>query len=327
MNDDIRYFSAMFTVAALLYDDVRAFDYAVIVEVWGMDRTDSGVPPFELRLCAAGRRPVRMYPGAQVRPTRGLDGLTGADLVLVPGRDRPFDPVPPPVLTALRRAHRAGTVIAALCSGAFVLAAAGLLDGRRAVTHWRLTERLVADHPAVRVEPGALFVEDRGIWTAAGTAGGIDLCLELLRRAHGAEVANAVARRMVTAAHRDGGQAQFVERPVPQAATVGSAVAQTMEWARRHLGEPLTVTELARHARSAPRTFVRHFTALTGTTPGRWLIRQRVAEAQRLLETTELTVDQVAERCGFGTPAMLRRHFARLVGTSPAAYRRTFAHA
>ncbi len=316
----------MFTIAAVLYDDVRAFDFAVISEVWGMDRAESGVPPFELRRCSAGARPVRMFPGARIDATHDLDGLEGADLVVVPGRDAPFDPVRPEVLDALRRAHENGTPIGSLCAGAFVLAAAGLLDGRRAVTHWLLADRLGADHPEVTVEPDVLFLHDRGIWTAAGTVGGVDLCLELVRRAHGAGVANTIARRMVTAAHRDGGQAQFVERPVPAAATAQSALSATLDWARGHLDQPLTVIELARHARSAPRTFARHFAAVTGTTPAQWLIRQRVAEAQRLLETTELSVDQIAGRCGFGAATMLRRHFTRLVGTTPTTYRRTFSH-
>lgn len=319
------YFSAMFTVATLLYDDVRIFDYAAICEIFGVDRTDHGVPPFELRLCAADARSVRMFPAAQVTPTHDLDGFTGADLILVPGRDLPFDPVRPEALEALRLAHAKGTPIGSLCSGAFILAAAGLLDGRRAVTHWQLTDRLAENHPQVIVQPDVLFTEDRGIWTAAGTASGVDLCLELVRRNLGAVVANIIARNMVTAAHRDGGQAQFVERPVPDVATAQSEISATLEWARNNLDRSLDVAELARHARSAPRTFARHFVAVTGTTPAQWLIRQRVAEAQRLLETTDLTVDQIASRCGFGAATMLRRHFIRFVGTPPTVYRRTFA--
>ncbi|WP_424529639.1 GlxA family transcriptional regulator [Sphaerisporangium viridialbum] len=316
----------MRTVATLIYDDMRAFDYAVIAEVWGMDRTDGGVPAFELRRCSADGRPVRMHPGALVEATHGLDGLAGADLIVAPGREDPFAPVPSEVAEALRAARATGKTIASLCAGAFVLAAAGILDGRRAVTHWRLTERLALDHPDTVVVPDVLFMEDDGVWTAAGTVGGVDLCLELVRRAHGAAVANTIARRMVTAAHRDGGQAQFVERPVPQAVGAQSVITTTLEWALGHLDRPLTVTDLARHARTAPRTFARNFAALTGTTPAQWLIRQRVTEAQRLLETTDLSVEQVATRCGFGTATMLRRHFSRVVGTAPSRYRRTFAH-
>ena len=321
----MRYFSAMRTVAILLYDDMRAFDYAVVAEVWGEDRTGDGVPGFELRRCSAGALPVRMYPGACVSATHDLSGVAGADLIVVPGREPPFGPVPVPIAACLRQAYAAGTTIASLCSGAVVLAEAGVLDGRRAVTHWRLADRLARDHPEVTVEPEALFTEDSGVWTAAGTASGLDLCLELVRRAHGASVANVLARRMVTAAHRDGGQAQFIDRPLPQARG-GSTIAATLEWAREHLDRPLTVPDLARHARTTPRTFARTFAASTGTTPAQWLIRQRVAEAQRLLESTDLPVEQVAARCGFGTATMLRRHFARLVGTAPGRYRRTFTH-
>jgi len=297
----------------------------VIAEVWGEDRTDGGVPAFALRRCSPGGRPVRMHPGALVEATHDLTGLTGADLVVAPGRHEPFAPVPREVTAALRDAHTTGVTIASLCSGAVVLAAAGILDGRRAVTHWRLTERLARDHPAVTVEPDVLFAEDGGVWTAAGTVGGVDLCLELVRRAHGAAVANTIARRMVSAAHREGGQAQFIERPLPRGGGRPS-IAATLEWARDHLDQPLTVTDLARRSRTAPRTFARAFTASVGTTPGQWLIRQRVTEAQRLLETTDLPVERVASRCGFGTPTMLRRHFTRIVGTSPSRYRRAFAH-
>jgi transcriptional regulator GlxA family with amidase domain len=316
----------MRTVAVILYDGMRAFDYAVIAEVWDDDRTDSGVPAFELRRCSADGRTVRMHPSALVEATHDLTGLDGVDLVLVPGREPPFAPVSPQVIRSLRRAYAAGVTIASLCSGAVVLAEAGVLAGRRAVTHWRLVERLAYEHPEVTVEPDALFVEDGGVWTAAGTVGGVDLCLELVRRAHGAAVANILARRMVTAAHRDGGQAQFIQRPLPKDTGGRASITATLAWARERLDRPLTVADLARHARTAPRTFARDFAASTGTTPAQWLIRERVAEAQRLLETTGLTVEQVAVRCGFGTATMLRRHFARLVGTPPSHYRRTFAH-
>lgn len=322
----MRYISAMRTVAVLIHDDMRAFDYAVIAEVWGMDRTDSGVPAFELRRCSAGGRPVRMYPGALVEATHDLGGLDGADLVVVPGREDPFAPVAAETAEALRGARANGTEIASMCAGAFVLARSGILDGRRAVTHWRHTDRLARDHPYVIVLPDVLYTHDDGVWTGAGTAGGIDLCLELVRRAHGAAVANTIARRMVTPAHRDGGQVQFVDRPVEPVPDGVTGIATTMEWARRHLDLPLTVTGLAHHAHTAPRTFARRFVALTGTTPAQWLIGQRVDEARRLLETTDLPIEQVAARCGFGTATMLRRHFSRHVGTPPGRYRDTFSH-
>ncbi|GAB3990268.1 helix-turn-helix domain-containing protein [Actinoallomurus acanthiterrae] len=311
----------MRTVGVVLCDGIRPFDYGVITEVWGVSRP--ACPGFELWRC--GEAPVAVQHGVTITPDHPLTALTECDLVVVPGRVDALAPVSGAVLDALRAAHEAGVPIASLCAGAFVLGAAGLLDGRRAVTHWALTDALAERYPAARVRPDVLFAEDGGIWTSAGTAAGIDLCLHLVRQACGAAVANSIARRMVTAAHREGGQAQFVEHPVPVAATAQSAVADTLEWARHHLAEPLSVADLARRSGTAPRTFARHFTQLTGTTPAHWLIRQRVAEAQRLLETTDLAVEQVAARTGFGTATMLRRHFARVVGVPPTSYRRTFA--
>ncbi|MFL6140722.1 MAG: GlxA family transcriptional regulator [Labedaea sp.] len=309
----------MFTVGLLLLDDIRAFDFAVAGEVWGMDRSDMGLEPFELRRC--GSAAVRMFPGATVVPTHGLDGLLEASLVIVPGREE-FAPVPPEVVAVLRAVYAAGTPIAALCSAAFVLAEAGLLDGRRAVTHWQFTDDLAAQYPAVAVCPSALFIEDGGIWTAAGTAGGVDLCLELVRHFQGAATANVIARDMVTAPHRVGDQAQFIHRPL---ATSPSGISGTLQWAQQHLHRPLTVADLARHARTTPRTFARHFTATTGTTPAQWLTAQRITETRRLLETTGLSIDQIASRCGFSTATMLRRHFARQVGTTPTSYRQAFS--
>ena len=209
-----------------------------------------------------------------------------------------------------------------ICTGAFALAAAGLLDGRRATTHWRYAARLAAMFPAVTVDPDVLFVDEGDVLTSAGVAAGIDLCLHIVRADFGAEVANAIARRIVVAPHRDGGQRQFIQRPLP--ADGGQGLGETREWMLQRLQAPLTVDAMARHARYSPRTFARRFQAETGTTPMQWLIRQRVVEAQRLLEHTSLGVDAVAARSGLGTAAALRKHFARCVGTSPSAYRRAF---
>ena len=319
-----RYFSAMRTVSVVAYDGMRAFDYGVVAEVWGVDRTASGAPAFELRRCAAEYQRVRMEPGAEIGPTHGLDGLRGADLIVVLGRVDPYAEVPERLAASLRDAHAQGVPIAALCTGAFTLGAAGLLDGRRATTHWLHAGRLAECCPTATVEPDVLFVEDCGVWTSAGTAGGIDLCLHLVRRAHGAQVAGAIARRMVTAAHREGGQAQFIERPVPAASSPESVVAATLEWATTNLHRQVTVDELARRANMATRTYARHFRVQTGTTPGRWLIRQRLAEAQRLLECTDMSMEQIAHACGFGSATPLRRQFAQVVGSSPSNYRRTF---
>ncbi|AXK36656.1 helix-turn-helix domain-containing protein [Streptomyces armeniacus] len=322
----------MRTVAMLAFPGVRAFDIAVITEVWGVDRTDragavpGSVPAFELRRCGERREPVPVHGGLTLTPDRSLTWLTKADLVVVPGLD---DHGPPaePVLAALRRAHHAGIPIAALCGGAFTLAQAGLLDGRRAVTHWGLTAQLAAEHPAVHVDSNALFIEDGNIWTSAGTAAGIDLCLHLVRTSHGAEAAATIARAMVTAPFRTGTQAQFIEQPTPAVDRDADALASVRERAQRHLAEPITVADLAAWAGMSPRTFARHFTATTGTTPSRWLLAQRLATAQRLLERTDLAMPEVARRAGFGSEVTMRQHFASQLSTSPRAYRAAFSTA
>src|SRR5439155_24609056 len=227
------------------------------------------------------------------------------------------------LLVELRRAHARGARLVSVCTGAFTLAAAGLLDGRRATTHWMHADELARRYPKVEVDPGVLYVDDGDILTSAGTAAGIDLCLHIVRLDFGAEIANYVARRMVVPPHRDGGQAQFVADPVPDLAPE-DPFAPTLVWVMEHLHEPLVVDDLARRSAMSPRTFARRFRAVTGTTPHQWLLRQRVLLAQRLLETTDDPVERVAERCGFGSAAALRQQFQRVVRTSPLAYRRTF---
>ncbi|WP_049561791.1 GlxA family transcriptional regulator [Nonomuraea sp. SBT364] len=316
----------MRSVALLLHDEMSVLDYSVVCWVWGADRSHAGVPRFDLRLCSIDGAPVTMEPAALVRPTHTLDGLDDADLIVIPGAGIPREPLDGRLVEALHAAAGRGAEIAALCSGAFVLAAAGLLDGRRATTHWLLTAQLAEAHPGITVDPGALFVADGGIWTSAGATAGIDLCLHLVRLAHGVNVANVIARHLVAAGHRDGGQAQFVARPVPATNSAAPDIAATQAWALDRLDQPLTVAELAAHARTSPRTFARHFADYTGTTPAQWLLRARIARAQQLLESTTLPIDQVAARCGFGVTALLRRHFSRLIGTSPGRYRRLHGH-
>ncbi|GHF75898.1 AraC family transcriptional regulator [Streptomyces mashuensis] len=324
-------------IALVAFPGIRAFDVAVITEVWGIDRTDRGAPAFELRRCGPDARPVAMPGGLTLVTDRDLEWLENADLVVVPGVDDHLAAVPEAVLTALRRAHEVGTPVASLCGGAFVLAQAGLLDGRRAVTHWNLTTLLAAAHPSVDVVADALFVEDGGIWTAAGVAAGIDLCLHLVRTAHGAEAAATIARAMVTAPFRTGTQAQFIEHPATAARVSRAAggasdlststshvLAAVREQALRRLSEPLSVADLARWAGMSPRSFARHFTAGTGTTPIRWLLDQRIAAAQQLLERTALPMPEIARRCGFGSEVTMRQHFAARLATSPRDYRRAF---
>jgi transcriptional regulator GlxA family with amidase domain len=303
-------------VAALVVNEVVAFDLAIPAQVFGREPD-----LYDWAVCAPEAGPVPAETGFDVLVPHGLAALKQADTIIVPGIGDNAWPLPPEPLAALREAKGRGARVASICTGAFVLAAAGLLDGRRAATHWRYAGLLAREFPAVQVDADVLYVDDGDVLTSAGVAAGIDLCLHMVRRDHGAEVANAIARRIVVAAHRDGGQAQFVERPLP---AEDGGLAGTREWMEERLDETLTVEAMARHAACSPRSFARRFRAETGTTPLQWLIGRRVAEAQRLLEGTELPIEQVATRSGFGTAAALRQHFGRALSTSPSAYRRVF---
>ena len=319
-----RYISAMERIAVLAFADVPIFELAIPCEVFGIDRTADGVPRFDIRVVAACAGPLVATTGLTVHTPWTLEDLAAVDLVIVPGWEPGITRRPPePALAALRAAHERGARVVSFCSGAFVLAAAGLLDGRTATTHWKWADELAAAYPALDVRADVLYVGEEPIWTSAGTAAGIDLCLHLVRLDHGAEVANTIARRMVVSPHRTGGQAQFVDLPVPPSCA-GEDIGVTLAWAEANLAEAITVDQLARHAAMSPRTFARRFVAATGTTPLQWLNRQRVIAAQRLLETTDLNVDRVAEAAGLGTAANLRLRFRDELGVSPHAYRETF---
>ena len=311
-------------VVTLVGPHVAMFELSVACEVFGLDRSYLVDPWYQHRVAAAVAGEHVSPEGVRVETPYGLDELEQADTVVIPARLFAADDPPPEVVVALRAAHARGARMLSMCTGAFVLAAAGLLDGRPATTHWMWARELADRHPEVRIDPKVLYVDGGdGIFTSAGTAAGIDLLLHIVRLDHGAEVANAVARRMVVPPHRDGGQAQFVDLPVPE--TDGDEpLAGVLGWMLEHVGEDLSVEQLARRARTSPRTFARRFRASTGTTPHQWLLRQRVLLAQQLLETTDEPVEWVAQRSGFGSAAALRQHFSRTVSSSPAAYRRTF---
>ena len=311
------------TVAAVIAHGVAPFELAVGCEVFGIDRPELADPWYRFVVCAAEPPPIRTSVGFTIDTPYGLDEVCRADTVILPAWTPSDRELPPGLAEALRTAHRRGARILSVCTGAFALAATGLLDGRRATTHWMYAEKLAERYPSIDVDPKVLYVDEGDVMTSAGTAAGIDLCLHIVRQDHGAEVANAVARRMVVPPHRDGGQAQFVEAPVP-AGTGDDPLAATLGWMQEHLDRQLSVDGLARRAHMSPRTFARRFRAATGTTPHQWLLGQRVLLAARLLETTDEPVELVAQRCGMGSAANLRVHFSRVVGTSPLAYRRTF---
>lgn len=310
------------TVVALALPGAAPFELAVACEAFGIDRSDLASPWYRFRVAGVRAGRVPFDAGFDIHTPYGLEALDDADLVVVPAA---YKGGPPPrrLLDALRAAHARGARVMSFCTGAFVLAAAGLLDGRRATTHWAWAEELALEYPAIHVNPRVLYIDEGDVLTSAGTAAGIDLCLHVIRGDYGAEVANAVARRMVVPPHRDGGQAQYVDAPVPITED-DDPIGRTLGWMLEHLDESMAVDQLAARSHMSPRTFARRFRAVTGTTPHQWLLGQRVLLAQRLLETTDEPIELIASRCGFGTAANLRHHFGREVATSPLAYRRTF---
>jgi transcriptional regulator GlxA family with amidase domain len=311
------------SVAVLAYEGVSTFGLGVTAEIFGCDRSAEGLPSYDYAVAAAVPAVIRTDVGLPIVVEAGLDRLSAADLGIVVCWDQ-TDVLPPAsVLEALRAITERGGRVLSQCTGAFVLAAAGLLDGRRATTHWKWADELAGRYPAVDVDPDVLYVADGPMITSAGTAAGIDACLHLVRLEHGAAVANAVARRMVVPPHRDGGQAQYVPVLVNEMEDPAN-LAALQQWTLQHLREPISVDDLAARALMSPRNFARQFAARTGTTPHQWLIGQRLNRAQELLEHTSDGIERVAVECGL-TPLMLRRHFARRYGTTPQAYRRTFS--
>ena len=305
-------------VVALVYDGLCTFEFAIAVEVFALPRPELKADWYRFSVCPVDDGPLRATGGVRIT---GKGTLRNAGTIVIPGwRDHAGLP-PRPLLDALRRAHERGARLLSICSGVFVLAAAGLLDGKRATTHWRYVDELRARYPRIEVEPDVLYIDEGSVLTSAGSAAGIDLCLHVVRRDYGAEIANQVARRLVVPPHRDGGQSQYVQAPM----RAPEGLAPVMEWALRRLHTPLAVADLARRANMSDRTFARRFVDETGTTPHKWLTHQRLIAAQRRLETTRDSIDEVAQAAGFDTVETLRHHFRRAFGTTPTSYRRRFA--
>ena len=312
----------MHTVAAVIDQGALTFDFAVPCEVFGLDRSDIVDPWYEFLVVAAADRRVRTQTGFFIDAPHGLAELERADTIVVPGWSDPDDEPSDALKAALVAAHDRGARIASVCTGAFVLGAAGLLDGRRATTHWMYADRLRRRYPRVRVDADVLYVSDGRVFTSAGTTAGIDLCLHLVALDHGVDVAATVARRLVMPLFRSGGQAQYVDEPVVSAS--GAGVGDLLDWARANLASGVSVDDLARHGAMSPRTLTRRFRASIGMPPGEWLQRERLRLAQRLLESTDDPVDAVARRAGYDSATTMRAQFATRIHTSPRSYRRTF---
>jgi AraC family transcriptional activator FtrA len=308
-------------VAILAYDRLCTFEFGCAVELFALERPELEVSWYSYAVCAVEAGPLRAAGGLALQVPHGLDAIEAADTIVIPGWRDPAEAPPPPLMEALRRAHARGARLCSICSGAFVLAHAGLLEGRRATTHWRHFDRLAADFPGIAIEADALYVDDGKIVTSAGSAAGLDMLLHLVRSDFGADIANKVAQRLVIPAHRDGDQAQLVARPLPQSNT--DPIAQTMDWIRENLRAAHTLASMAAQARLGVRTFQRRFKDRTGASPLDWLVRERVSLAARLLETRPgLGIEAVADLAGLGSPESMRRHFRSHGLPPPASYRR-----
>ncbi|HVI54907.1 MAG TPA: transcriptional regulator FtrA [Luteibacter sp.] len=310
-------------VVALVYEGLCMFEFASAAEVFGLARPEFGEDWYRFETCAAEPGPIRGQYGTRIQPDGGLQRLAEAGTIIVPGWQGIDAPVPACVVAALRLAHARGARLLSICSGSFVLGATGLLDGRRATTHWRYADAMRTRFPAIEVDPAVLYVDEGQLLTSAGSAAGLDLCLHLIRRDHGPDIANHVARRLVIPPHRDGGQAQYVERPM--AKRERDPLAAVMETMRRRLADDLPLPTLAAMAAMSERSFIRRFKASTGTTPAEWLTTLRVDRARELLEASTLSIDLIAGQTGLGTATTMRHHFRRKLGTSPGAYRQRFA--
>lgn len=310
-------------VVLLAYDGLGTFEFAIAVEIFGLPRPEVGRNWYRFEVCSLDSGPLRSTGGVHFNVEAGLSKLLSAGTIIIPGWKGTDVPPPARLITSLRKAYASGSRLVSICSGVFVLAATGLLDGRRATTHWRYVEALRRKYPQIQVEPDVLYVDEGRILSSAGSAAGIDLCLHIVRQDFGAEIANRVARRLVVSPHRDGGQAQFVPEPI-RTKPIGG-LAPILNWMETNLDQELSVPQLARQAAMSPRTFARQFRRQTGTTPHQWLTHLRLLAAQRRLENTNDSMDEIAESVGWQTAVTLRQHFSRELRTSPTAYRRRFS--
>lgn len=309
-------------VAILAYDGLCTFEFGIAVEIFGLARPEFDFPWYEHRIVAVDPGPMRATGGIQVTADGGMELLEQARTIIIPGWRSRSDPLPGPLIDALRRAHRRGARLLSICSGVFALAATGLLDGRGATTHWRYTEELAARFPLIEVDPDVLYVDAGQLISSAGSAAGIDACLHLVARDFGTHVANSVARRLVMSPQRTGGQAQFI--PAPVSRTPRSDLSKVMQWAREHLHEPLEVRDLARQALMSERTFLRRFSEATGASPKAWLQHERLARARELLESGSEHTEHIALRCGYRSVESFRVAFRSVVGVPPSVYRERF---
>jgi AraC family transcriptional activator FtrA len=310
-------------VAAVVYDRLCTFEFGCTVELFALPRPELNVPWYDFAVCAAERGPIRATGGIAMQVSHSLRLLERADTIVIPGW-RDADEAPPEgLLRKLRQAYERGARLCSICSGVFVLAAAGVLDGKRATTHWKYVDRLAARYPNIRVEPNALYVDEGQVLTSAGSAAGLDMLVHLVRKDFGAKIANQVAQRLVIPPHREGGQAQFVPRPV--ASDERGRLAKLLDWIRAHLAAEHTIESLASHAAMSTRTLQREFKAATGLAPYAWIVRERIERAKELLETGRLPAPGIAERVGMGSAESLRHHFRAQVGTTPAQYRARFS--
>lgn len=308
-------------VAILLYEGLALFELAVAVEVFGQNRPEVGNPWYRCSIVSAEAGPQRATGGVMVCAQAGLEQLSLADIIVVPGWNRSIRA--PDVEEALKAAHQSGSRLVSICTGAFLLASCGLLNGRRATTHWLYIDELARDYPSVEVVRDVLYVDEESVLTSAGSAAGVDLCLHVVRQDFGGAIANMVARRMVVASHREGGQRQFIEMPVPREHEAGR-LADLLDHLRAETHLPFRIEALAKQVGMSHRTFIRRFKEVTGLAPGQWITFERVARARHLLETSDASMEEVSRLCGFGTSAGLRHHFAKHVGITPSLYRRRF---